>query len=42
MPSLKKEDIEISDKVGIRAQLFDKKKLELVDDFMLITAVAHT
>lgn len=42
VPSLKKEDIEISDKVGIRAQLFDKKKLELVDDFICVNHCSST
>ena len=36
IPGIKKEHITISQKVGIRAQLFDKNKKELVDDFLCI------
>ena len=36
IPSLKNEDLIKSKKVGIRAQLFDIKKRELIDDFKLI------
>ena len=36
IPGIKKEHITISKKVGIRAQLFDKNKKELVDDFLCI------
>ena len=34
VPSIKLKDIEISEKTGIRAQLFDNKKMNLVDDFI--------
>tara|TARA_A100001388_G_C28470507_1_gene357522 strand:- start:60 stop:608 length:549 start_codon:yes stop_codon:yes gene_type:complete len=36
IPGIKKEHIKISQKVGIRAQLFDRTKKELVDDFLCI------
>ena len=36
VPTLKNEDLIKSSKVGIRAQLFDNKKKELVQDFKLI------
>ena len=36
IPSLKNEDLIKSKKVGIRAQLFDYKRRELIDDFKLI------
>ena len=36
VPSLKSEYIEISDKVGIRAQLFNKIEEKLVDDFICL------
>ncbi len=34
VPSIQLKDIEISEKIGIRAQLFDNKKMSLVDDFI--------
>ena len=34
VPKLKPEDIELSKKVGIRAQLFNKEKKCLEDDFI--------
>ena len=37
IPNLKKEHIIVSEKVGIRAQLYDKKNNFLVDDFLCIT-----
>ena len=37
IPDLKPEDIEISPKVGIRAQLFHSNKLKLEDDFLCIS-----
>ena len=39
---IKLEDIELSDKLGIRAQLFDKKKMHLVDDFICINDYSST
>ena len=42
VPSLKSEYIEISDKVGIRAQLYDLEKLSLVDDFLSINDKSST
>ena len=36
IPSIKNEDLIKSSKVGIRAQLFDKKKSKLIQDFKLI------
>lgn len=37
IPDIKLEDVEISNKVGIRAQLFDKNKSKLENDFICIT-----
>ncbi len=34
VPSISLKDIELSKKLGIRAQLFDKDKMQLVDDFI--------
>ena len=34
IPKIKSEDIELSPKVGIRAQLFNKKKMKLENDFI--------
>ena len=34
IPKIKSEDIELSSKVGIRAQLFNKKKMKLENDFI--------
>ena len=36
IPNLKREHVTISNKVGIRAQLYDKKNKNLVDDFLCI------
>lgn len=42
IPSLSASDIEFSDKLGIRAQLFDKQKMNLVDDFICINDLNST
>ena len=42
IPSLKPEYIEISDKVGIRAQLFNKIEEKLVDDFLCLNTENST
>ena len=42
VPNLKKEHIKISNKVGIRAQLYDKKNNKLVDDFLCINHKSST
>ena len=34
VPSITSRDIKLSKKLGIRAQLFDKEKMLLVDDFI--------
>ena len=34
IPKIKSGDIELSTKVGIRAQLFNKKKMKLENDFI--------
>ena len=39
---IKLEDIELSDKLGIRAQLFDENKMLLVDDFICINDDSST
>ena len=39
---IKLEDIELSNKLGIRAQLFDKNKMLLVDDFICINDNSST
>ena len=39
---IKLEDIELSNKLGIRAQLFDKNKMLLVDDFICINDYSST
>lgn len=42
IPSIRSEYLEFSDKVGIRAQLFDKEKMKLVDDFVSINSSYST
>ena len=42
IPELKKEHIEISEKVGIRAQLFNLKTLKLENDFLSIEGNSST
>ncbi len=42
LPKLKPEDIEISNKVGIRAQLFKLDDMTLVDDFIAINTNCST
>ncbi len=40
--TIKMEDIEFSNKLGIRAQLFDTNKMQLVDDFVCINDYSST
>jgi len=42
VPGIKAEHIENSDKVGIRAQLYDLKRMSLVDDFLSINDESST
>ena len=42
IPTIQAKDIEISKKVGIRAQLFNKKSKTLVDDFVCMQAKSST
>jgi len=42
IPQLKKTDIEISHKIGIRPQLFNNSSKELVDDFICIQSNSST
>ena len=42
VPALTLSDIELSDKVGIRAQLFNKKLSKLENDFICITKGTST
>ena len=42
IPSLRAEDIELSQKVGIRSQLFNRKKQSLEDDFLCLPGPAST
>ena len=42
IPSLNSHDVEISSKVGIRSQLFDKEKGKLHDDFVCISDKSST
>ena len=39
---MKKEHIELSDKVGIRSQLFDLKNSKLEEDFLCLSGIAST
>ena len=42
IPGIRKEHVNISSKVGIRAQLFDNEKKNLVDDFLCINTDSST
>ena len=42
IPKIKFSDIEQSDKVGIRSQLYDKKTKQLVDDFICESTESST
>ncbi len=42
IPDIKLNDIELSDKVGIRSQLFNLKKREMEDDFLLVDGYKST
>ncbi len=42
VPGIKAEHIEYSDKVGIRAQLYDLERMSLVDDFLSISDESST
>ena len=42
VPGIKAEHIEYSDKVGIRAQLYDLERMSLVDDFLSINDESST
>ena len=42
IPKIKTEDIEFSNKVGIRAQLYNLEEMSLVDDFLSINDKSST
>ena len=42
VPSLQSNEIEMSDKSGIRAQLYNKNDMNLVEDFIYINSIAST
>ena len=42
IPSIRRDDIEISPKVAIRSQLFNHKKKKLEDDFLCLTGEHST